>query len=237
MMSISNEELFNKIFQKGSLKQDIYQITLESIRTFKKEAKKLVKEYPKTHGQNMDRLRIPVTFQDRGEFEFELRFGGDVLLFIMHTNIFEIPRNHEIRNTRYIKDDTERSYCGMLHIYNFLADSFKYGREDDAGYLIGRLMVNKENHYFIEGKKEIGMIYHHFENSILDKEAIQQIISSAMEYTVNFDLLIPPYEAVQIISVADLQLSYRGRSLRTAKRMGFKFQADKKEVKGMHSNE
>jgi len=235
-MSISNQDLFKKVYHKGSLKQDIYTTTQQVFNDFKTEVKKMVKEYPQIVNNGQEN-NVPFTYKDRGDFEFEIRFGGDVLLFLMHTNIFEIPRHHEVRHTGYVKTDPERSYCGSIHIYNFLSDSLKYGRDDDAAYLIGRLLVNKERHYFIEGKKEIGMIYHHFEKSILHTDAIKQIISSAIEYTVNFDLLIPPYEAVQIISVADLKMAYRSSAMRTAKRMGYKFQADKKEVKGLHTDE
>ena len=92
----------------------------------------------------------------------ELKFAGDVLIFMMHTNVFEFPRHHEIMRTSYIRDDKNRSYCGIINIYNFLADSFKYNRENDIGYLIGRVFINYENHYYIEGKKELGLIYNDF---------------------------------------------------------------------------
>lgn len=231
-MSTNNEELFKKIFDKGSLKLDVYDLTLDVFKHFKAEVIEMVKKYDIAHKNEPNADRVPFTYQDKGDFEFEIKFGGDILLFIMHTNIFEIPRTHEVMSTSYIKKDKTRSYCGMINIYNFLADSFKYGREYDAGYLVGRIMLNKEKHYFIEGKQEIGMIYHHFENSVMDQEAIQQIISSAIEYTVNFDLLIPPYEKVSLISVMDMKRAIQGSSFVTGKRVGFKFQADIKEVKG-----
>ena len=44
-----------------------------------------------------------------------------------------------------------RTYCGVINMYNFLSDSFKYNRENDLGYLIGRMFINKEN-TFVEGK-------------------------------------------------------------------------------------
>ena len=204
-MNNKNEELFSTVANKSNLKLDIYDITLNVFKQFKSEVEKLTEEYEQKAEKNERLKRIAFSYQDKGEFEFELKFGGDVLLFLMHTNVFEISRDHEVMRTKYIKDDKERSYCGMIHIYNFLADSLKYNRANDAGYLIGRLMVNKEKHYFIEGKKEIGMIYHNFEKSILDLDAIREIITSAIEFTVNFDLLIPPYEKVSLISVMNLQ--------------------------------
>jgi len=233
-MDNTNQKLFNKVVQKGSLKIDIYDLIFKLFKQFKLEVENLAEDYKTFSSSETNKRKIDFEYKDKGDFEFEIKFGGDVLLFLLHSNIFEIPRDHELMNTRYIKEDKERSYCGVIHIYNFLADSLKYNRENDAGYLIGRLMVNKEKHYFIEGKKEIGMIYHNFEKSVLELDAIREIITSAIEYTLNFDLLIPPYESVSLISVLSLQNTLQGSQMSTGKRMGFKFKADKKEVKGIY---
>ena len=40
--------------------------------------------------------RVRLEFRDRGNFDAEIKIAGDVLIFNMHTNIFEFPRNHEI---------------------------------------------------------------------------------------------------------------------------------------------
>ena len=233
-MTNKENELFKQLAHKSCLKQDIYDLTLKIFGDFKSQVGKLIDEYNQQAENEKDMQRITFSYHDKGEFEFEVKFGGDVLLFLMHTNIFEIPRHHQIMTTKYVKEDKERSYCGMVHIYNFLADSLKYNRYNDAGYLIGRLMINKEKHFFIEGKKEIGMIFHSFESSIINNEAINEIITSAIEFTLNFDLLIPPYEHVTMISVSDLQDAIQGSNMLTDKRMGFKFQADKKDVKSHH---
>lgn len=229
---MEDQKLFDFIWDKSSLKQDVYHITYQAFQQFKKTVENLVEEY-QHYTKDKKGKRIPFKYIDRGDLEFEITFGGDVLLFLMHSNIFEIPRDNEVMSTKYIKDDKSRSYCGMIHIYNFLADSFKYGRENDAGYLIGRLMVNKENHYLIEGKKEIGTIYHHYSQSVLNQEAIENIVKTAIEYTVNFDLLIPPFEKVAYIAVLDVIKAASWKKLGADKRLGFKFQADKKEVKGL----
>lgn len=229
---MDDHSIFKLVQSKGSLKQSIYQNTYDVFQEFKLKAIDLARRYTEFEEENPKNNKVDFSYSDKGDFEFEIKFGGDVLLFLMHSNVFEIPRLHEMMQTLYVKKDKERSYCGMIYIYNFLADSFKYGRESDAGYLIGRLMVNKENHYFIEGKKEIGMIYHNFESSVLDQEAISKIISSSIEYTVNFDLLIPPYDKVIYISVMDILRTTQGSGASTDKRLGFKFQADIKDVKG-----
>lgn len=227
-MNIQTNNLFKHLINKGILKQNVYTNTLESFQLFKQEVLKLTNDY----GKSADSDKIIFGYADKGEFEFQLKFAGDVLLFLMHTNVFEIPRHHDVMRTKYIKEDKNRSYCGIIHIYNFLADSFKYDRDNDLGYLIGRIFINHEKHFIIEGKKEIGMIYTNFEVSILNEESAHEIVTSAIEYTSNFDLLVPPFDAVKMVSVMDIRKHTESLSMRTAKRLGFKFQSDEKKIEG-----
>ena len=164
--------------------------------------------------------------KDFGEFSFQLKFGSDILIFFMHSNIFETPRDHLIMKSSYIREDKSRSYCGIIHIFNFLADSFKYSRSSDVGYCIARIFVNREKHYFTEGKKEIGLLYNNFQTSVLDRHAIRRIINSAIDYTLNFDLLTPPYENIKEVTVSEIQTTLDAMSIKTGKRLGFRFQAD-----------
>jgi hypothetical protein len=165
-------------------------------------------------------------FRDRGKFEAEIRVAGDILIFSMHSNVFEFDRDHSIWKLPYVKDEKLNSYCGMINIYNFLTDSFKYNRNDDLGYLIGRLFVNRENHYFLEGKRQMGFLYNNFGQEILSGDAIKRIIESAMLYSLEFDLLVPPYDLVKIASVAQMNSKIDSSKLQTGKRLGFIFNSD-----------
>jgi hypothetical protein len=231
-MNIKTETLFKDLIDKGLIKQKVYTNTLESFQLFKDEVLKLAEVY----AQKWKSDKIVFEYTDKSAYEFQLKFAGDILIFLMHTNVFEIPRQHELMRTSYIKNDKNRSYCGMIHIYNFIADSFKYDRDNDLGYLIGRIYINHEKHFHIEGKKEIGMIYNRFDESVLNIESAHEILTSAIEYTINFDLLIPPFEAVKTVSVYDIRQQSQSLALRTAKRLGFKFNSDKKEIKGHTKN-
>jgi hypothetical protein len=170
--------------------------------------------------------KIPFVYKDRGEFEAELKFGGDTLVFMMHTNVFEFSRDHEVMKTTYIKEDKNRSFCGIINVFNFLSDSFKYNRLNDSGYLIGRIFINKDNHYFIEGKREMGYLYTNFGSSKLSAKKVCEILESSINYTINFDLLTPPYDQLKEVSVLGFKEATDAMQLKTAKRLGFKFQAD-----------
>lgn len=224
MADLTKQELFENIIRKSTLKQEVFRRTLAAFNNFKTIAEQMTKDY-NSFPQPADPY-IPFEFRDKGTFEMELRFGGDVLVFMMHTNIFEFSRDHDVMKTNYVNEDKTRSYCGIIHIYNFLADSFKYNRINDIGYLIGRVFINRENHYYIEGKRELGLLYNNFSTSVADKKSLTDIIIQAIQYTLNFDLLTPPYENVKEVSVVDMQAAIDNISLKTGKRLGFRFQAD-----------
>lgn len=226
---IKKPELFEILRIKSNLKQDVYEQIRSTFELIRASLSSITEDYYKTHETALP--IIPFEFKDWGEFELELRFGGDVLIFMMHTNVFQFSRMHEVMKTNYIHQDNTLSYCGVIHIYNFLADSFKYNRTNDIGYLIGRLFVNRESHYFIEGKREIGMLYNNFATSVISPETIRQIIESAMLYTINFDLLSPPYDQVKLVTVNEMQNSLDNMKITTGKRLGFRFQADNGEPK------
>lgn len=223
------QALIQTIIRKSTLKQDVYENTYQAFRNFKEVIFELIKE--NAEKVNQADKRINFEYRDKNEFEIEIKFAGDILIFLMHTNVFEFSRDHEVMKTSYIRDDLDRSYCGMITIFNFLSDSFKYNRFNDIGYLIGRVFINRENHYFIEGKKEVGQLYNNFATSVLDKAAAREIIESAMLYTINFDLLTPPYDSMKEVSVSEMQTTLENMPLKTGKRLGFRFYADTDEMK------
>ena len=125
-----------------------------------------------------------------------------------------------------MRDNKANSYCGMINIYNFLSDSFKYNRSADEGYLIGRLFVNREKQYFVEGKRQISMRHNNFGTQTISKESLINIIETAMDYAVDFDLLVPPYDTVKVVTVDQLNTKIENSKMQTGKRLGYKFNSD-----------
>lgn len=221
------EEVFSSLIKKGSLKQQVYRNTYQTFQEFKSIIREMAQEYSLKMAH--DKFSIPFEFTDKGEFQMELKFAGDILLFVMHTNVFEFSRYHEVMKTPYVREDKERSFCGVIHIYNFLADSFKYNRVNDIGYLIGRVFINKDMHYFIEGKREIGFLFNNFGNTVINRESARQIIESSILYTIHFDLLTPPFDAVKEVTVDEMRTTLDSMLIKTGKRLGFRFQGDHSE--------
>lgn len=228
-MEQKETELCRYIFAKDSLKQSVYQNAQAAFNRLKKESRRVFENLENTKKSEHADSPIHLLFTDKGDAEFSISFSSDVLLFSLHTNVFEFPRAHSVMQSPYVKEDSERSYCGVIHIYNFLADSLQYGRENDLGYLIGRLFINKENHYFVEGKQELGVFHTNFGHAVFDEEAATSLLHNAMDYCAKFDLLTPPYDEIKEVAVGDLLAELSSKKMTTGKRLGFQFKADRAE--------
>lgn len=220
-----NTVLNEIILERGGLKLDVYRNTYDTFQELKSIAKNIIEANQKV--VNKKDSRIAFDYKDNGEFESQLKFGGDMLVVNMHTNIFQFPREHPIMNLSYIKKDPTRSYCGIINMYNFLADSIKYNRINDIGYLVARIFINSDYHFFVEGKRQIGLMYNNFSHSVIDQNSLKRILNTAMTYCVEFDLLTPNYDSVKVLSVSEIQENSMNQSMRIGKRLGFRFQVDK----------
>lgn len=224
------DELFKNLIEKSELKQLVYQNTFEVFEQLQDVTMQMVTDYKNYCKSKKIKQAAPFEVKAKSDFQIELQFGGDMLLFNMHSNIFEFPRKHEVMRTSYVKEEKSRSYCGVINIYNFLSDSFKYNRINDSGYLIGRIFINKDKHYFIEGKHELGFLFNNFGTYVFNADKARSIVEAAITYTINFDLLTPPYEKVKEVSVHEMKSTMDAISLKTGKRLGFKFQADQDNI-------
>ena len=175
--------------------------------------------------------RIIVQYKELNEFEVMLTIAEDVLIFYMQSNIFTFDRSHQVWQTSYVKKNEANSFCGCISVYNFLSDSFKYSRSNDLGYLIARIFVNHELHYFVEGKRQLGFLYNNFSTAVLDKPAIADIVDSAIIYTLDFSLFAPPFDNVKEVSVSVMEEEASKMQMQTGKRLGFRFGADNDQIK------
>ncbi|MDA9563317.1 hypothetical protein N9R81_01420 [Flavobacteriales bacterium] len=218
------ELIVAQLRKKSCMKQDVFQNTTKHFEQLKKVLSEIADDL-KIKMAKSDQ-RIEIEYRSRGKYEAELRFAGDVLIFQMHTNVFSFDENHSIHKSSYVKEDELRAYCGMINIYNFLADSIKYNRYNDSGYLVARLFLNREDHFFVEGKPQFGYRYNDFMNKTLSLDILKDIIQATILYTLDFDLLTPPYEHMKEITVHEVHELTNEMKIKTGKRLGFQFESD-----------
>ena len=219
------KEILNLLKQKSCTKQDVYRKTQAVFTDLQKLLKSKAERLSKQISQE-DKC-VKVLYSSKGKFEAQLKFSGDTLVFHMHSNIFDFPEGHAIHKTKYVKEDKLRSFCGVIHIYNFLSDSLKYNRMNDEGYLIARIFINKDAHFFVEGDKQLGFLFKDFVNQQINKDQLDKIINSAMIYALNFDLQVPNISDVNVVSVHQILEMNSNQKIRTAKRLGYKFSFEK----------
>ena len=101
MEKLTPRELIIKTLkEKSSLKQDVYANTLHAFNLFKSTAKQVAADLKK-EAMAIDK-RVIIDYKEKGAFEFELRVAGDLLIFNMHTNIFEFDKSHNIWKSSYV---------------------------------------------------------------------------------------------------------------------------------------
>jgi hypothetical protein len=223
-MTDKQQQIIDILQTKSSIKQQVFTNTFETF----KELKTLLRDTANRYNKAMNSSGVNKLFEFRytGEFLAELRVAGDVLIFYMHSNVFDFDRDHAVRKSKYLKDDPTAAYSGIINIYNFLADSFKYDRNEDLGYLIGRIFINKDKQFFVEGKRQDESAVPKFGTKTVDAEALRTITESAIAYSLQFDLLVPPYDRVKVTNVEHIsKKKYQGQ-LKTGKRLGFGFRSD-----------
>lgn len=225
----ANDMVYKKLIGKSLLINKIHKNTSEVFLELKSEVAEITRNFK--NRLDSDGVELNFEFNDKEDHEIELVFSTDMLVFSMHTNVFEFSRVHEVKKTPYIVSDPERSFCGLITIFNFLSDSYRLNRSNDAGFLVARVFVNKDKFFLVEGKHQTGFYYNQFMPAPISKNDLRQIIESAMSYCIDFDLLVPPYDLVKETTVGSILENSFSNKMKTSKRMGFKFQADHDQQK------
>lgn len=213
------EHILKLLKEKSVMKQDVFRNTLSAFEMVKQCVDEIATDLNK-ETQAIDK-RIVVSTLEKTTYATQLKVAGDMLEFFMHTNVFEFEKSHPMYKTGYVKQNEYNSYCGIINVYNFLADSFKFNRLNDLGYLVCRIFINREMKFFIETKGPIGVKYSSFSIEPLNKEQLLEIINDLIIYAITFDLFTPPLEQIREVSVNEIQEKVSSINLRTGKRLGY----------------
>lgn len=219
---IIQDKILNDLHSKAVLKQQVFNNTIASFTLIENILEEITEKYNKEPVDEKAQLELTKV----GNYDLQLKIGSDILIFSMLTNIFQFNKENIVWKHSYMKNNPENGYVGQIYIYNFLADSYTYKREEDLGYLIARIFVNRENHYLVEGKRQVSFHNNDISENRADKKNLSNIIETAIDYAINFDLLVPPYEAIKIASVGQMMQKAKNSKLMTGKRLGFQFNTD-----------
>lgn len=222
------EEIFKTFSTKSCVKQDVHIKTKEAFVLVKEVLSEIAQEY-KEYLESLDN-RVLISYKDEGDYGAVLGFGGDLLVFQMHSNVFSFEDNNPIHQHSYIKEKPSRAFCGIINVYNFLADSFKYNRENDLGFLVSRIFINEEGHLFVEGKNELAHRYSDISELLASKGLLTEIIEASIKFALDFDLYTPEFSKSQLVTVAQMKKLSKDQKVVTAKRLGFRMSSTQEDV-------
>ncbi|MDR3236148.1 MAG: hypothetical protein LBT48_05400 [Prevotellaceae bacterium] len=219
------EAIFNNLTGKAVVKQQVFDVMVDTFNQIKEILHELCSDINDALPETLNR-RVRLEYRDRGRFEAEIKIAGDVLVVGMHSNVFQFDDEHPIWKLPYVQRDAHNSYCGIISIYNFLSDSFKYNRSEDVGYLVGRIFINRDKCFFVDGKRQQRFRVNHFGENVLARADLVSIMETAMLYATEFDLLVPPYDTVKQATVEQINAKVENAKLPTGKRLGFPYCAN-----------
>ena len=211
-------QIFDGLQQKSTAKQAIYRNALAAFDCLRLVSQELVVELIRKLTP-LD-SSVVIEYRSINDMEFHIRFSGDLLIFVMHSNVVTFPDEYGPMPSPYVAGDFRRRFFGHIMAYNFMADSIKYQRLNDPGYLVGRLLVNIDNNYFLEGVQQLELPANDMSDNAVTPEAMRLFVESAMIAAVNNDLIAPALPEIQKISVKQ---KLENQQVSRGSKVGFSF--------------
>ncbi|MBC6989233.1 hypothetical protein FHG12_14735 [Hymenobacter jejuensis] len=215
--------MFEGLKQKSTAKQAIYRNTNAAFDCLRLVSQELVVELSRRITA-VDST-VVIEYRPVNDMEFHIRFSGDLLVFVMHSNIVTFPDDYGPMPTKYVEEDFRRRFFGHIMAYNFMADSIKYQRMNDPGYLVGRLLVNIENHFFLEGVQQLELPDNDMADNLITPNMMKLFVESAMIAAVNNDLIAPPMGEIQKITVKQ---KIENQQVSRGSKVGFSFSSEQR---------
>ena len=203
---------------KSTAKQVTYKRLISAFELLAKESKRVIAELKKkTKPGDTD---VTLGFERINEHEFQVKLAGDMLVFVLHTNIVTFDDTHEVMKDPYIQAAEINRYFGQIMIYNFMSDSLKFHRVNDPGYLLARLLINHDGRYIIEGEGKLGVVFSHISESPITEADLNILVKLALTLAIENDLMAPPYTQVKFITL--YQKLEKTQELGAGQKIGFR---------------
>ncbi len=217
--------LLQAIIDRSNLSQRVYDNTYAVMTKLKEILHELASELDEELEESLDE-RVKIEYRDRGKYEAHFTFGENLLIFSMHTDIFRFAKEDAVWENPYVSSAPDNAFCGIINVWNFLKDSFEHKRLGDEGYLVARIFVNREMRYFVEGKGQGAFSRAEFGRHPVDREGLADIVESAIDFALHFDLLVPPYESQKVVTAEVFNTKMENSKMHTGKLVGYEFRTD-----------
>lgn len=217
----SQQDPLNHIRQllesKSTAKQITYKNLLTAFSILGKESERIIDELKTASPADTD---VTVDFSWINEHEFHVKLAGDLLVFVLHTNVVTFDEEHGVMKTTYIREKEVNRYFGQIMIYNFMSDSLKFNRMNDPGYLIARLLINHEGRFLVEGDGQLGFLFNSISTQPIRESDLNTLVKLSLTAAIENDLMAPPFPQVRFITL--FQKQEKTQELGAGQKIGFK---------------
>ncbi|MBK7650297.1 MAG: hypothetical protein IPJ20_05445 [Flammeovirgaceae bacterium] len=220
------EHIHHLLESKSTAKQITYKNLLAAFSILNKESKRIVNELKKKPGSADE--DVTVDFDQINEHEFQVKLAGDLLSFVLHTNVVTFDDEHTVMKTAYVHENEVNRYFGQIMIYNFMSDSVKFNRVNDPGYLIARILINHENRFLVEGDGQLGQLFNNITEKMISEEDLNSIVKLSLAAAIENDLMAPPFPQVRFITL--YQKMEKTQELGAGQKIGFRMQYNSKKA-------
>lgn len=210
---------------KCTIKQQTYRNLIEVFGQLKEGAAELIRQI-REHAHSTDR-DITLDLITESDNEFHMKVAGDMLVFLLHSNMVILPGSHGFNTSPYVTENPMRKYLGQINVYNFMADSFKYNRGNDPGYLIARLFINHEKHFLVEGDGQLNFMFEPVSDHPISAADISIFLQLAISQAMDNDLVTPPFPKIRKITLN--QKMERSANMGMGAKIGFQMSYGKDE--------
>ena len=217
------EEILQTIIRQTTLKQRVFDNTFAAFHLLKETLLEMTSELDDALDGKLDR-RVRLEYRDRGKFEAQLQVGSEMLIFQMYTDVFIFAPDHPVWQNPYVAAERRHAYCGVVNVYSFLSDSFKFNRNADEGYLIGRLFINDENRYFVEHKGACSVPAERFGSAEIGREELIRLLEETLAFALAFDPYMPAASENRRVTVDQFNTKMDNSKFVTGKRIGYDFE-------------
>jgi hypothetical protein len=217
------DQIKNLLESKSTAKQITYKNLLRAFDVLATESQRIVKEL--TTKVRLGDEDVTVEYTRINSHEFHVKLAGDLLIFVLHTNIVAMDGNHPVMQDPYMKEKEVNRYFGQIMIYNFMADSLKFNRINDPGYLLARMLINHDGRYVIEGDGHLSTIANKVSSQPIVDAELAILVKLALMLAIENDLVAPPFPDVRYITL--YQKMEKTLELGAGRKIGFQITMSK----------
>lgn len=217
---INVEAIYETLRGKSALNKKVLSETQRAFHLLRERAEKTALRLREIIVSQKDEAEAKV--DDGGEYMFTIEIGPDIIAFSNMQDVSAPSGDMPSLKTPYVQEDPSRAYFGQILVYNFLTSSYVQRRMQDPGYMVARILVNKDGFFTVEGVGKVAEPFADLASCQVDATNMQKVVESCILASLAIDLMMPPADQIQIIP---LEAQMASGMVQEMEKVGFRVNA------------